>query len=271
MAMIAVCRGVYTMRYGIFVILCILSAVANPAFGASKRCTTVFPLVAKMIPTNACTDDVYSVKALLRNDADCSSWRPTEQDALIVAAADRFVAVGLDGENELVEMAKRRKPGLEVVSVGKGVRRIVGNPYFLFSIDNRKVIEENIDSIFAPGRIRMCGWISVSSVARDRIGTNEYAVAITNPAFEYGCRECGANPVLVDAEKAAGDALYRRQIGEKLHSHRVNLILSLPTDAALDGDFLLCAGARQVRIDVFGDDVSLARLAVALMQGFGDR
>ena len=30
MAMIAVCRGVYTMRYGIFVILCILFAVALP-------------------------------------------------------------------------------------------------------------------------------------------------------------------------------------------------------------------------------------------------
>ena len=90
----------------------------------------MFPLVAKMITTSACTDDVYSVKALLRNDADCNAWRPTEQDALI---------------------------------------------------------------------------------------------------------------------------------------------LSLPTDAALDGDFLLCAGARQVRIDVFGGDVSLARLAVALMQGYGDR
>ena len=117
------------MRYSICVILCILFAVANSAFGASMRCTTVFPLVAKMIPTNVCTDDVYSVKALLRNDADCNAWRPTEQDALI---------------------------------------------------------------------------------------------------------------------------------------------LSLPTDAALDGP-LLCNGARQVRIDVFGGDVPLARLAVALMQGFGDR
>ncbi len=118
----------------------------RPLAEARVRVVSLVPFALRGVPSRVGRFAVER-RSLLARDEDAVGYSFNEWDVETAASADCFVAIGLDGEKALIESARKVNARLAVISVGGGVRKIEGNPYSLFSMDNQDVICSNIESM----------------------------------------------------------------------------------------------------------------------------